>query len=174
VKKTNLRVLLLNASYEPLLVVSAKRAILLLFDEKADIVEEGDESRTFHSQHLDFQVPTVIRLKRYVRVPRTRSIPLNTRTVLARDRYKCAYCGGWADTVDHVDPKANFGPHDWSNVVAACKKCNGKKGHKPLDELGWEIDVEPSRPIGAKASIVAFGGQIEEPWRPYLGLAVNA
>src|ERR1017187_1252881 len=102
-----MRVLLLNASYEPLCVVSGRRAVLLLMDEKCDEVEAGDDSRVFHSQHLDFHVPSVIRLRRYVNIPRNRSIPMNTRTVLARDRHKCAYCGEKADTMDHVDPKKN-------------------------------------------------------------------
>ena len=166
-----MRTLILNASFEPLCVVSARRAILLCMDEKVEIIEDGDEDRVFHSQHLDFPVPAVLRLKRYIKVPRNRSIPLNTRTVLARDRHKCAYCGEKATTMDHVDPKKNFGPHLWENVVAACQRCNNKKGHKSLKEMGWSLLIEPSRPIGAKASIVAFGGTIEEIWKPYLGLA---
>ena len=165
-----MRVLLLNASYEPLKVVTARRAIILLMDEKVDIVERGDESRIFHSKYLDFPVPSVIRLRRYAKVPRHRSIPLNTRTVLARDNHTCVYCGNKATTIDHVDPRADYGPHLWENVVAACAPCNNKKGHKSLEEMGWRLDIQPSRPIGVKASIVAFGGKIEDEWRPYLGM----
>jgi 5-methylcytosine-specific restriction endonuclease McrA len=166
-----MRTLVLNASFEPLCVVSARRAILLMMDEKVEVIEEGDEDRIFHSQHLDFHVPSVIRLKRYIKVPRGRSIPLNTRTVLARDCHKCAYCGEKADTMDHIDPRKNLGPHLWENVVAACHRCNNKKGHKSLEEMGWKLLIEPQRPIGAKASIVAFGGIVEETWKTYLGLA---
>jgi 5-methylcytosine-specific restriction endonuclease McrA len=169
-----MRTLILNATFEPLCVVSARRAVLLEMDDKVEVIEHGDPDRVFHSQYLDFHVPSVLRLKRYVKVPRNRSIPLNTRTVLARDRHKCAYCGEKATTMDHVDPKKNLGPHLWENVVAACQKCNNKKGHKSLDEMGWTLLIEPSRPIGAKASIVAFGGVIEEPWKQYLGLDLAA
>jgi 5-methylcytosine-specific restriction endonuclease McrA len=140
-------------------------------DEKVETIEDGPEDRVFHSQHLDFHVPSVIRLKRYVKVPRNRSIPLNTRTVLARDRHRCAYCGEKATTMDHVDPKKNFGPHLWENVVAACQKCNNKKGHRSLEEMGWTLLITPARPIGAKASIIAFGGAVQEEWKSYLGIA---
>jgi|SRR5665213_1218733 len=192
-----MRTLVLNASFEPLCVVSARRAILLCMDDKVEVIEEGATDRIYHSQRLDFHIPSVIRLRRYINVPRGRSIPLNTRSVLARDRHKCAYCGEKADTMDHVDPKHNLGPHDWGNVVAACKRCNNIKGHKTLEEMRayhlmememclrcerqgstcslhqqtWELLIQPSRPIGAKASIVAFGGIVEEVWKPYLGLA---
>jgi 5-methylcytosine-specific restriction endonuclease McrA len=192
-----MRTLVLNASFEPLCVVSARRAILLVMDHKVEIIEAGDPDRIYHSQRLDFHVPSVIRLKRYVNVPRSRSIPLNTRTVLARDRHKCAYCGEKADTMDHVDPRKNYGPHLWENVVAACHRCNNIKGHKSLEEMEtyhkmememclrcerleaacslhqqtWSLLIRPSRPIGAKASIVAFGGIVEEVWKQYLGLA---
>jgi len=166
-----MRTLILNASYEPLCVVSARRAILLCMDDKIEIIEDGPEDRVFHSQHLDFHVPSVIRLKRYVKVPRNRSIPLNTRTVLARDRHKCAYCGEKATTMDHIDPRKNFGPHLWENVVAACQRCNNKKGYRSLEEMGWTLLIQPVKPIGAKASIIAFGGAVQEEWKSYLGMA---
>jgi 5-methylcytosine-specific restriction endonuclease McrA len=167
-----MRTLILNASFEPLCVVSARRAVLLMMDEdKVDVIEDGDPNRIFHSQHLDFHVASVLRLKRYVKIPRNRSIPLNTRTVLARDRHKCAYCGEKATTMDHIDPRANMGPHLWENVVAACQKCNNKKGHRSVEEMGWTLLIEPVRPVGAKASIVAFGGAVQEEWKSYLGMA---
>ena len=183
-----MRTLLLNASYEPLCVVSARRAILLVLDEKVTIIEDGDD--VFHSQKTTMNVPSVIKLTRFVKIPYSRSVPLNTRTVLARDKHKCAFCGEKATTIDHVDPRVELGPHIWENVVAACHRCNNLKGRRSLAEMRelalnppdddplkygtpdrWELLIEPSRPIGAKASVVAFGGVIEEPWRPYLGLA---
>jgi len=166
-----MRTLVLNATYEPLCVVSGKRAINLVFDSKVEIIEEGGPERVFHTTYEDYQIPSVIRLRRYVKVPRNRSIPCNTRTVLARDRHKCAYCGEKATTMDHVDPKKNYGPHLWSNVVASCQRCNNKKGHRSLAEMGWTLLIEPSRPIGAKASIIAFGGTIQDEWKEYLGIA---
>lgn len=163
-----MRVLLLNASYEPLCVVSARRAVLLLMDEKVETVVEGSPERIFHSKYLAFHIPSVVRLVRYVKIPRTRSIPLNTRTVLARDRHRCAYCGEKATTMDHVNPRARAGVHKWENVVASCHRCNNKKDDKSLEEMGWTLLIKPRAPVGAIASIVAFGGNVDEEWEPYL------
>ena len=163
-----MRVLVLNATYEPLNVCSARRALLLLMDEKVEVVEEGSPDRLFHSQRLALHVPAVIRLKRYVKIPRTRSIPLNTRTVLARDRHRCAYCGERATTIDHVNPKAKAGLHRWENVVAACHRCNNKKDDRSLEEMGWTLLIKPKAPTGVVASIVAFGGKVDVEWEPYL------
>jgi 5-methylcytosine-specific restriction endonuclease McrA len=169
-----MRTLILNASYEPLCVVSGRRALLLVMDEKVEVVEEGDPDRLFHSERLAFHVPSVVRLKRYVKIPRTRSIPLNTRTVLARDRHKCAYCGEKATTVDHVNPRASKGVHRWENVVAACHSCNNKKDDKSLAEMGWSLLITPRAPVGAEASVVAFGGHVDEEWKQYLPQRVAA
>jgi 5-methylcytosine-specific restriction endonuclease McrA len=163
-----MRVLLLNASYEPICVVSARRAVLLLMDEKVEVVEDGPDNRIFHSKYLAFHIPSVVRLVRYVKIPRTRSIPLNTRTVLARDRHRCAYCGEKATTMDHVNPRARGGVHRWQNVVASCHKCNNKKDDRSLEEMGWTLLIKPKAPVGAIASIVAFGGNVDVEWEQYL------
>src|ERR1035437_3381316 len=123
-----MRALLLNSNNEPLHVCDARRALLLILDETADVVIESDT--IVHSQYLALPLPSVVRLRRYINVPRGRSIPLTTRTVVARDRGLCGYCGNSADTMDHIVPRSKGGPHAWENVVAACRPCNHRKGNK--------------------------------------------
>jgi 5-methylcytosine-specific restriction endonuclease McrA len=160
------RVLLLNASYEPLAVVSARRALRLLFAGKADVVIES--AGRFHSPSVTVVVPSVIRLVRYVVVPYGRSAPVNTRNVLARDHHTCAYCGRVATTTDHVVPRCRGGRHAWENVVAACAKCNHRKGDRLLAELGWALHRMPFRPKGCAAWLLSVTP--EPGWAPYLEL----
>ena len=111
------RALLLNASLEPLCVVSLRRAVVLVMTGKATILES--EGRMLHSERAALPVPVVLSLTRYVHVPVRRAVPPTRRTVLQRDNHRCAYCGGGADTVDHVLPRSRGGRHEWTNVVAA-------------------------------------------------------
>ena len=143
------RVLLLNASFEPLQLVTARRAIVLVMCERADVVAQHDDAPRFRSPNRETTVPSVIKLRHYVRVPfRAGQAPLSRRGVLARDRHRCAYCGNHADTIDHVVPKSRGGRHEWTNVVAACKLHNLKKGNRLLEEIGWELPREPVAPVG--------------------------
>src|SRR4051794_16782207 len=112
------RSLVLNASYEPLSVVPARRAVVLVLDQKADVIHESDAA--LHSEKLTVPVPSVIRLRYFVRVPYRRSAALSRRGVFLRDSGKCQYCGKRADSIDHVVPRSKGGPHTWDNVVAAC------------------------------------------------------
>ena len=93
--------LVLNATYEPLAVIPARRAVVLLVNQKADMVHAGDES--WSSERLRIPVPTVVRLRRFVRVPYHRRIPLNRRAVFARDLHRCQYCGRAAENLDRQD-----------------------------------------------------------------------
>lgn len=139
-------VLVLNASYEPLRVISIIRAITLLFVEESAVLEEAVEGKEIKGHRRNFPVPSVIRLKHYVKIPHKAKAPLNTRAVLSRDEHTCAYCGKHASTVDHVIPRSRGGKHEWTNVVAACKKCNAKKDDKLLSEIGWELRITPQLP----------------------------
>lgn len=162
--------LVLNATYEPLCVVSLRRAVVLVLAEKAVVVEES--SQVMHSERLAVTVPTVVRLARFVRVPFRREAPLTRRAVLDRDGHACAYCGGKADTIDHVRPRSRGGLHTWTNVVAACARCNHRKGDRLLGEMGWHLAVAPIPPPATVA--VVMGWAIREPsWEPYLGLATS-
>ncbi|GEL95073.1 HNH endonuclease [Cellulomonas composti] len=154
--------LVLNASYEPLCVVPVRRAVLLLLLEKA--VVEQDSDFLLHSERLTVVAPSVVRLHRYVRVPRRAHVPITRRGVLARDRDRCAYCTSRADTIDHVVPRSRSGPHEWENVVAACARCNHRKADHLLSELGWELSFTPREPRGPLP-----GTQPQRAdWAPYL------
>ena len=114
--------LVLNATYEPLSVVSARRAICLVLCDKADIVE--DDGSTVNSERLSVAAPLVIRLRYVVKVPYNRNTAMSRRAVFARDNHRCGYCGGHADSIDHVVPRSRGGKNVWENVIAACRPCN--------------------------------------------------
>jgi 5-methylcytosine-specific restriction endonuclease McrA len=141
-------VLVLNASYEPLNVVSVQRAVILLLKEKAQAVELG-EGR-LRSEHHSVAVPLVIRLIAYVRVPHRWQLPVSRRGVLARDAYTCQYCGAQPGraglTLDHVLPRSQGGEKSWVNLVAACAPCNRKKGGRRPGEAGMRLDRKPFAP----------------------------
>ncbi|HVU92843.1 MAG TPA: HNH endonuclease [Jatrophihabitans sp.] len=159
--------LVLNATYEPLCVVPLRRAVVLVLAEKAVIVESTAD--VMHSERLAVPVPTVVRLARFVRVPYRREVPLTRRAVLERDNHACAYCAGKADTIDHVRPRSRGGQHVWTNVVAACARCNHRKGDRLLSEIGWHLGVAPAAPPATVA--VVLGWTAREPsWARYLGL----
>jgi 5-methylcytosine-specific restriction endonuclease McrA len=160
--------LVLNATYEPLCVVSLRRAVVLVLAEKAVVIEATSD--LMHSERLTVPIPTVVRLARFVRVPYRREVPLTRRAVLERDAHRCAYCGIKADTIDHVRPRSRGGAHVWTNVVAACARCNHRKGDRLLAELGWHATVTPVQPPSTVA--IVMGWTVREPsWEPYLGLA---
>lgn len=158
--------LVLNASYEPLCVVSGRRALVLLLTDKAVRVLGSDE--VVHSERTEVIVPIVVRLTRYVRVPFRGSVPLTRRAVFARDGGACAYCGAAATSLDHVVPRSRGGPHSWDNVVAACGRCNHTKADRHVAELGWRLRRIPAQPTGALWRVL--GGRTADPrWRPWLG-----
>lgn len=142
------QVLVLNATYEPLNVISLRRAVVLLLTEKAEIVEAA--SAWLRAERLSLPVPLVIRLVCYVRIPHSFSLPLSRRTVLARDQYTCQYCGmqpGRANlTLDHVVPRSRGGATCWENVVTACAACNRRKGDRTPEEARMPARCRPVRP----------------------------
>jgi len=164
--------LLLNASFEPLCVVSTRRAVVLVLSQKAVPLEFG--SSVLHSPRCTIAAPTVVLLSRYVRVPYRRGGGAVTRrAVLHRDHHRCAYCGGKADTVDHVVPRSRGGRHEWSNVVAACLRCNGRKADHLLSEIAWSLPFTPAPPDGLLARVVGLGG-VHPAWEPYLSYRAPA
>src|SRR5258705_12603038 len=136
-RTTGSTALVLNQTYEPLCVVSVRRAAILLLAAKAVGVADGDGF--LHSAREALPVPLVIRLTRYVRVPYRTHVGLSRRAIFARDGGRCVYCQAAAETIDHVHPRSKGGEHAWDNVVAACAKCNHHKGDKTLAELGWRL-----------------------------------
>ncbi|MGK5113609.1 MULTISPECIES: HNH endonuclease [unclassified Geodermatophilus] len=163
--------LLLNATYEPLCVVSSRRAIVLVLAEKAESVDAAAE--VVHSESLSLPVPVVVRLTRYVRVPYPAQVPLSRRAVFTRDGSVCVYCGNSATSIDHVVPRSRGGTHTWDNVVAACRRCNHTKADRSLAELGWKLPHPPRTPSGAAWRLL--GARTVDPrWREWLGMAEKA
>jgi 5-methylcytosine-specific restriction endonuclease McrA len=159
--------LVLNATYEPLCIVPLRRAVVLVLAEKAIVVEAGEE--VMHSQRTSIAVPTVVRLAHYVRVPYRRDVPLTRRAVLDRDGHACAYCGVRADTIDHVRPRSRGGQHVWTNVVAACARCNHRKGDRLLPEIGWHLANPPRQPPATVAVVLGWAKR-DPAWQRYLAL----
>jgi 5-methylcytosine-specific restriction endonuclease McrA len=159
--------LLLNATYEPLCVVSSRRAIVLVLAEKAETVDCAAD--VVHAERLSLAVPVVVRLTRYVRVPYPAQVPLSRRAVFTRDGSTCVYCGGSATSIDHVVPRSRGGTHTWDNVVAACRRCNHTKADRSLAELGWVLPHPPRTPSGAAWRLL--GARTVDPrWREWLGI----
>ena len=159
--------LVLNATYEPLCVVSVRRATILVLTAKAECVSDGDG--ILHSARCDLPVPSVVRLTRYVKVPYRTHVGLSRRAIFARDGGRCAYCRGSAETIDHVFPRSRGGLHAWDNVVAACAKCNHSKGDKTPAELGWRLHAIPAAPRGVAWRVL--GHRTPDPrWADWLGL----
>ena len=152
------RVLLLNSTYEPLTALSMRRAVVMLLCGKADVVHDDPTGPVIHSATHAIVVPSVIRLRSYVRVPYRARIPMTRAALMHRDRFRCAYCGSKADTVDHVVPRSRGGSHTWENCVASCSPCNHRKADRLLTELGWTLRSVPHYPQRS-ALAVAVDGQ---------------
>jgi 5-methylcytosine-specific restriction endonuclease McrA len=161
-------VLVLNASYEALGVVSRERAIGMLVEGSVDVVDVTDEE--LHSPSTTIRVPSIVRLRRFVRIPATRRIAPTRRAIFARDAYRCQYCGRPAENVDHVVPRSRGGRHSWDNVVAACRACNAAKSDRLPSEAGMHPRREPRAPAGRLGWLLTIGALRPE-WEPYLGAA---
>ena len=160
--------LVLNATYEPLSVVSSQRAICLVLCDKADIVE--DDGSVMHAEKLQLPTPLVIKLRYVAKVPYHRHAALSRRAIFARDNHKCAYCGGLADSIDHVHPRSRGGEHIWENVTAACRTCNLHKRDRTPDEAGMKLRTIPLVPLET-AWITFSVGSVPDEWKPYLAQA---
>lgn len=162
-------VLVLNATYEPLSIISVKRAIVLLLKEKAELIEAAQAM--LRSENFSLPRPLVIRLVYFVKIPHRISLPVTRRGILARDHYTCQYCGVMPSrkdlTIDHVLPRSRGGKTTWENVVAACDKCNGRKGSRTPIEANMTLLSLPRRPryiaIAALANVEA-----REAWGKYM------
>jgi 5-methylcytosine-specific restriction endonuclease McrA len=165
------RVLVLNASYEPINVCNIRRATVLVLKERAEVIERGEGA--LHSERLTFARPCVIRLIRYVRIPRdVHRRKITRKAVLARDAWTCQYCGSQAAglTVDHVIPRSRGGESVWENIVASCAPCNRKKGSMTPHEARMHPRSHP-RPPGPTVFIRLASPRIPIAWEPYLLVA---
>ena len=160
------KALVLNATYEPLSIVSGRRAVVLLLREKADVIETS--AAVWRSERQSVPVPSVIRLRTFVKVPYARRIPLNRRAVFARDGGRCQYCAKPAENLDHVVPRSRGGQHAWENVVAACRRCNTRKGNQTPHEAGLRLHRSPRAPRRHGWLLVTLGSAPDPAWHPYL------
>ena len=145
--------LALNASFEPLTILPVERALRLVIDMKAEVLEV-DSNRVFRSEREEIPCPIVIRLVRFVHVPRRFRRQVTNTFLFARDRYRCQYCGRHRYdlrnreflTRDHVVPISAGGDNSWENVVTACSSCNNKKANHSLHECGFHLTHVPAEP----------------------------
>lgn len=161
------QVLVLNASYEPLNVCSTRRAHVLVWKGKAEVVERHDEPlRTATNTYVR---PHVIRLVTYVRVPRSVKRRISRRALFARDGWRCVYCGDGSSrlTLDHVVPRSRGGESVWENVVTACGPCNLRKGDRLLEETHMHLPRLPRAP--APVLFISLGlHRVPDTWIRYL------
>jgi 5-methylcytosine-specific restriction endonuclease McrA len=162
------QVLVLNASYEPLNVCSVRRAHVLVWKGKAEVVERLEQP--LRSATHTFTWPHVIRLVQYVRVPRAIQRKISRRALFARDGWSCVYCGTSTGrlTLDHVVPRSKGGESIWENVVTACAPCNLRKGNRTLEETGLQLRTKP-RPPQPVLFIKLAAPRVPTGWMPYLG-----
>ena len=154
---------MLNATHQPLAVVAARRAVILVLKDKAEVLVSNGQ--VFRSEHLHLDAPSVLRLRQFVKIPYRSHAPLTRRAVFARDDWRCQYCGAAAENLDHVVPRSRGGSHSWDNVVAACRRCNSRKENRLIDEVGLRLARHPVAPRdGFRLSI----GRLEPEWEPFL------
>jgi 5-methylcytosine-specific restriction endonuclease McrA len=157
------RALVLNATEQPLAVVPARRAVVLVLKEKAEML--ASNGVVFRSASFAMPAPTVVRLRYFVKIPYRAHAALTRRAVFARDGWVCQYCGSPAENVDHVIPRSGGGSHTWDNVVAACRRCNSRKENRLPHEVGLRLARKPFVPSdGFRLSL----GRPEPEWEPYL------
>ena len=162
------RVLLLNATYEPMTTLGLHRAVCLVLGDKADVVHDDASGAVLHAASIALPAPSVIRLRRYVRLPYRYRVPLTRAALMRRDDYRCAYCGHRAETIDHVVPRSRGGKHAWENCVASCMACNHRKADRLLEELGWRLRSVPVVPRGVHWRLIGAHHDGDPQWTPYL------
>ena len=163
--------LILNSGHEPLAIVPSKRALNLLRDGKASVVDLSGKS-VFTTAADEIKLPYVIALNYYVKPRRTHNggATFSKRGILARDGFICVYCNKYATTIDHDIPKMRGGGTTYDNCVAACLSCNRKKGHKTLKQLGWTLKVTPKAPSPMVNMLLRARNHTEqfEAWSEYI------
>jgi 5-methylcytosine-specific restriction endonuclease McrA len=167
-------VLVLNASYEPLNVCSVRRAHVLVFKGKAEVLEE--HGTPLRSATDTFARPHVIRLVQYVRVPRAAQRKISRRALFARDEWSCVYCGTTSGrlTLDHVVPRSRGGDSVWENVVTACAPCNLRKGDRLPEEASMTMRRPPRPPAPVLFIRLAAPAGLPSTWQRYLGTSIAA
>ncbi|HWP84063.1 MAG TPA: HNH endonuclease [Terriglobia bacterium] len=163
-------VLVLNATYEPVNVCGARRALILIL--KGAALAEEESAKEIRSASLVVRVPSVIRLLEYHRIPYQTRV-LSRRNILIRDHYTCQYCAGTFPaaelTLDHVLPRSQGGKSAWENLVACCYACNNRKGDRTPEQAGMKLLRAP-RPFNLHTSrhLMRLMAHSDSRWRKYL------
>jgi len=162
-------VLVLNNDYEPLNVCNLRRAVVLVYLGKAEVLHTN--SKVIATVTGSFDSPSVVKLRYHVKRP-IPELRLSRRSILARDNYTCQYCGHQARdlTIDHLVPKRLGGKSTWENLVCCCRRCNGKKGDKTLGQANMTLQKQPRRPryVPFVSLTKYFDSAQNEVWRDYL------
>ncbi|MBM3734329.1 MAG: HNH endonuclease [Acidobacteria bacterium] len=163
-------VLVLNASYEPVNICAARRALVLVL--KGVAATEATSAHSLHSSRAVHAVPSVIRLLEYRRIPH-QARALSRKNIMMRDKYTCQYCHKTSPaselTLDHVVPRSRGGETTWENLVACCHSCNNRKGSRTPEEAGLKL-LRPPRPFSLHTSrhLMRLLARSEEHWQKYL------
>jgi 5-methylcytosine-specific restriction endonuclease McrA len=163
------KVLILNQNFEPISICNTKKAILLLFLGKAELIETKN-GKLLHSPSREIPFPSIVRLCVFVHIP-YKKIILSRKNIIRRDGHRCQYCGASSGnlTIDHVLPRSLGGEDTWENLVTACVSCNNRKDNQSPEEANLKLLRRPMRPnhiTFIKNSL----NRIEESWKPYLFL----
>ena len=166
----NSRVLVLNASFEPINVCTARRAVVLVL--KGVALAEESSSTWLHSSRFSMPTPSVIRLREYIHIPFERK-SLSRKNILLRDHNTCQYCARiFAPqelTLDHIVPRSRGGDSSWDNLVASCRTCNNRKGDRSPEDAGLRLLKRPQAyNLHVNRQIIRYLGRSDEAWRKYL------
>jgi 5-methylcytosine-specific restriction endonuclease McrA len=157
-------VLVLNADYMPVNIVSLKRGYKLVYKEKAEIV--AIDKNPIKTAKKDLERPTVVRLLKYVKIP-FKKVVLTRYNIFRRDNFSCVYCGDKKNlTIDHILPRSKGGLNSWENLVTCCSFCNVKKGDKTPEEAGMKLSAKPYVPNHIVFMFKAY--KPKESWKPYM------
>src|SRR2546426_7861459 len=164
------RVLVLNASFEPINVCNERRAVVMIFKGVARVEEHN--GHMLHSARLTIHAPSVIRLVEYIHIPFERK-SLSRKNILLRDHNTCQYCGRvFAPqdlTLDHITPRSRGGDSAWDNLVTCCRSCNNRKGDRSAENSGMRLIKRPQAyNLHVNRQIIRYLGRADEAWRKYL------
>jgi 5-methylcytosine-specific restriction endonuclease McrA len=160
-------VLVLNANYEPLNVCTTRRALGLMFTDKASLVMNG--RGTIRTVSEAFPAPSIIRIDRMIKRPRP-VVKLTKAEVFRRDNFTCQYCGTHTNhlTIDHIVPRHLGGSHTWENLVAACPNCNHKKGGRTINQANLQLIKKPKTPKASAFYLFSRYLKFHWEWRPFI------
>ena len=168
------KVLLLNASYEALSLISATKSLTLVWRRVAEIIED-DPGHLLRSPRFVFEVPSVVRLTQYINIQARQNRTTQRNRILARDRSRCQYCGkrgtAFDLTMDHILPRSRGGRTVADNLVTACQICNNRKGNRTPEEARMPLLMNPAALYyGLERTALQHAAELRPEWRKYLFL----